>query len=165
MNPITSNAVYRESLNKLSFFSGVGFTKPDNYGRPSYLLIADCTTWWGASTGATPTGMTGIIASGIRQGFIQTHDLFEIVFGISYGRNSGSIGSVYTTSISSVRKTGVIAPVFLKNGNTYYMALKIIGSGTGYYFWGTRQNIALIQWINTTDSSGTLPSGWEIVTP
>ena len=166
MNPITSNAVYRESLNKLSFFSGADFTKPDNYGRPSYLLIADCTAWWGASAGATPKGMTGIIASGIRLGFIHTHDLFEIVFGISYGRNSGSIGSVYTSFISSVRNTGTITPVFLKNGNTYYMALKVIGSGTNYYFWGTRQGIiALTQWINTTDSSGTLPSGWEIVTP
>ena len=49
---------------------------------------------------------------------------------------------------------------------TYYMALKIIGSSTSYFFWGIRQSVnTFTQFINTTDSSGTLPSGWEIVIP
>lgn len=56
-----------------------------------------------------------------------------------------------------------VRPCILQNGSSYYLAIRIVGSGHHYYMQGFEINLlASFTQINCTDANGTLPSGYSV---
>lgn len=126
--------------------------KNDNSGYPVYILIANCTSTVNASSNGKHYGFTGIIIERRTSGYL-FEKVSKVTARIGYSVNSKSL----TSDNSS------IIPCIIKYGSNYYIALRTIGASHNLYFYGYSVNLlsSFIQ-VNTTDSSGTLPSGYTI---
>lgn len=127
-------------------------TKNDNSGYPVYILIADCTDTINASSGGSHHGFTGIIIES-RTGGYAYERVSKVIARVGYNVNNMCLTS----------DNDRIIPCILKNNSKYYIALKVFGSGHWLYFYGFKKNLlsSFIQ-VNTTNLSGTLPSGYSI---
>lgn len=127
-------------------------TKNDNNGYPVYILIADCTDTINASSGGLHHGFTGIIIESRISGYAY-ECVSKVIARVGYND--------YNMRLTSDNDR--IIPYILKNNSKYYIALKVFGSAHQLYFYGFKKNLlsSFIQ-VNTTDSSGTLPSGYSI---
>lgn len=160
---VTSDAVY----NRIGTFDYSLLGKPDNNGYPSYLLVANVTDWWNSSSGATQKGIVGILIGNIRSGYLWVTNIYHVIAGVAYGRTTSVTNGAKVSVIDTVRSDQQHVTIrYLKNNNNYYLALMFDGSGVDYHFLGKKTNaLDSIQWVNTTNNEGNLPSGWEVVTP
>lgn len=128
------------------------FTKNDNHGYPVYVLIADCTSTIGTSANGAHKGFTGIIFHKRTGGYI-SESVATVIARIGYANSSRSL----FTTISSIK------PCIIVNETKYYIALRVTGSGSEYYMHGYEIGLlSTFTQVNTTDSSGTLPDGYEL---
>lgn len=143
--------------------------KPDNSGYPVYRLLYDITDWYNGTTGVAYKGIDGIITQARTGGYL-SEGISTITAAVAWGRN----GQADTCVISNVRTltwaclgyvSNAVTPYILKCGSCYYLAIRAGGSGRPIFFTGrmSTPNSVLTTTVNTTDASGTLPTGWSIV--
>ena len=142
---------------------------PDNSGYPKYLKMCDVTTWYNSTTtGQMTQSFVGWIISSREGGYFSQNNIVEINAGVTYAKST----SVNQDSLHLYTSDGNYLPVILKetlDGVTkYYLAIKITSSGRVIILSGRfRMNDSSASnyigtWVNCTDSSGTLPTGYSV---
>lgn len=108
-------------------------SKNDNSGYPTYLLIADVTTWYNTTSSpyAKDSGIVGIIV-GWRTGNMSGTQVNRIIAWTSYSR------TYYRLQTDA---TGFYLPKIVSYDGKYYLALKLTGSGRSFYFIGYKTNL------------------------
>lgn len=129
-----------------------GFSKNDNHGWPVYVLIADCTSTVNASASGAQKGFTGIIIRKRTSGYVN-ETVAHVIARIGYASSSYTLKSTQSS----------VKPCILKNGDKYYIALRLTGSGGEVYMYGYEVGLlSTFTQVNTADSDGTLPEGYSV---
>lgn len=113
--------------------STLTMSKNDNSGYPTYLLIADVTTWYNTTSSpyAKDCGIVGIIV-GWRTGNMSGTQVNRIIAWTSYSR------TYYRLQTDA---TGFYLPKIVSYDGKYYLALKLTGSGRSFYFIGYKTGL------------------------
>lgn len=135
-----------------NYYKVFSFTKNDNSGRPTYILIANVTNWYNATSGDSQYGIRGLLV-GYRSGNRNGDGVSVINATVAYRKG-------YQRLHIDRTDTCVFPKVVLYNG-VYYLALYCVGSGFTFHIlgssWGTITNTQL-----NCDSSGFV-SGLSVV--
>lgn len=140
-----------------NYFQVYLFGKNDNGGKPTYILIADVTDWYNATTSTSPEvrhGIRGVVV-GERTGNRSGDAIGFINATVAWTKNGGYKLLVDKSDVN-------IRPRIVLYNGAYYLALYCIGSGFTFRIlgsaWGTITQTQLL----CTDSSGTV-SGLSVV--
>ena len=130
-------------------------------GNPTYLLMFDVTTWYNSTTtNQSKIGFTGLIYS-VRAGGNMQDEIAEVRMGVSYSKATSENGSTLLLRSSSSNYQPCI--VHDITNDKYYLSLRIIGyGGRPIRFQGVFSGTYVGTKINTTNSNGALPDGYEI---
>lgn len=143
---------YATTAKELTSYSAITFSKSDNSGKPCYLLIADVTSWYNVSSGATAYGVAGFVY-GYRNGAWPAYSM-NIAARCSYGKGYYSLNS----SLKSI-----IEPMVVSYNSKYYLALYLQGSNRTFNFIGGKDNLlSSFTELQCSDGNGTY-SGLSVV--
>ena len=143
---------YATTAKELTSYSAITFSKSDNTGKPCYLLIADVTSWYNVSSGATAYGVAGFVY-GYRNGAWPAYSM-NIAARCSYGKGYYSLNS----SLKSI-----IEPMVVSYNSKYYLALYLQGSNRTFNFIGGKDNLlSSFTELQCSDWNGTY-SGLSVV--
>ena len=152
-------------------------SKADNSGNPTYRLLYEITDWYnaaGTSSSNVPVrGLVGTFTHTRLTGYTGSGQTYVAAIA-AYGRGSCPIttcldGRIQLTYSDIGYQAYRTIPVVLKDSSDkYYLALKVTGSSHCYIFNGLAWNCDgtgtyLTDEICATDSAGTLPSGWTLM--
>ncbi len=129
------------------------FTKSDNGGRNTYLLIADITGYQSVTSGSPKFGFEGHVY-GDRGGSGATNISYVATVVATQAYNNGRI----LTSTSANCQPHVVS-----YNSRYYIALKLIGSSHVLYFSGKWWNALSPVTELLVPSGATLPTGMTVV--
>ncbi|TGY54148.1 hypothetical protein [Parabacteroides distasonis] len=142
------------NVSAIGSWQHVSFAKNDNRGYPTFILLANVTTWYNTTSGSS------------NQSFY-----FQ---GIFRGNRSGNISGCFITKINAVVQYNRtfyrleadgdhnIYPVIVLYNGAYYLALRLTGSGFDATGLAWISNTSIGTQLNATDSNGTV-SGLSIV--
>lgn len=142
------------NVSAIGSWQHVSFAKNDNRGYPTFILLANVTTWYNTTSGSS------------NQSFY-----FQ---GIFRGNRSGNINGCFITKINAVVQYNRtfyrleadgdhnIYPVIVLYNGAYYLALRLTGSGFDATGLAWISNTSIGTQLNATDSNGTV-NGLSIV--
>ena len=142
------------NVSAIGSWQHVSFAKNDNRGYPTFILLANVTTWYNTTSGSS------------NQSFY-----FQ---GIFRGNRSGNISGCFITKINAVVQYNRtfyrleadgdhnIYPVIVLYNGAYYLALRLTGSGFDATGLAWISNTSIGTQLNATDSNGTV-NGLSIV--
>lgn len=143
---------YATTAKELTSYSAITFSKSDNSGKPCYLLIADVTSWYNVSSGATGYGVAGFVY-GYRNGASPAHSM-NIAARCAHGKGFYSLNS----SLKSI-----IEPRVVSYNSKYYLALYLQGSNRTFNFIGRKDNLlSSFTELQCSDGNGTY-SGLSVI--
>lgn len=143
---------YATTAKELTSYSAITFSKSDNSGKPCYLLIADVTSWYNVSSGATAYGVAGFVY-GYRNGATPAYSM-NIAARCAYGKGYYSLNS----SLKSI-----IEPRVVSYNSKYYLALYLQGSNRTFNFIGRKDNLlSSFTELQCSDGNGTY-SGLSVI--
>lgn len=143
---------YATTAKELTSYSAITFSKSDNSGMPCYLLIADVTSWYNVSSGATAYGVAGFVY-GYRNGASPARSM-NINAICAYGKGYYSLDS----SLKSI-----IEPRVVSYNSKYYLALYLQGSNRTFNFIGRKDNLlSSFTELQCSDGNGTY-SGLSVI--
>lgn len=155
--PLTGGTVSGET--NINGITIKNYYLPDNSGWTKYFLMFDITSWY-TSTKGSKSGFTGQIFSQ-RPGGYMREEIAKIIMGVSYKKVDTEDGGQLCLRTTT---TGYIPCIVYDSINEkYYLALKIGGSDRVLCFAGCFQGTYLGTFISATDSTGTMPEGYEVV--
>lgn len=132
--------------------------KPDNGGRRVACLIADITSWKGATSNAGHFGFTGRMVDMRVEGYM-VEGITDVICRCGHTDTDKSKGQIHLYTSDSDRAV----PKIIKNGNNYYLAIIVTGSGHRYMMEGFFVD-CLNEFIYLNyDANGNLPTGASVV--
>lgn len=131
----------------------IQFSKNDNHGWPTYILLADVADWYNATAYGPAYFLQGIFA-GSRNGNLDGCNITKINLRLQYNKN------YYSLQVDNLGSC-ILPCVVLYNG-TYYAALRLVGSGFWAQGFVSRSHISIGTQLLSTDANGTV-SGLSIV--
>jgi len=147
----TTKAVTPKAVGNYHYMS---FGVSDNGGKPSYLLIADVTTWYNKTEGdgGSDAGIIGYMY-GQRGGNMAGTVVQKIIAMCCYNRT-------YRKMITD--DTTYLRPRVVSYNGKYYIALYKTGSGRNHYFVGYKANL-LSEFISVPCESDGTAAGLSVV--
>lgn len=143
---------YATTAKELTSYSAITFSKSDNSGKPCYLLIADVTSWYNASSGAVASGIVGFVY-GYRDGATPAYSM-NVAARCAYGKGYYSLNSSLTS---------IIEPRVVSYNSKYYLALYLQGSNRTFNFIGRKDNLlSSFTELKCSDGNGTY-SGLSVI--
>lgn len=130
-------------------------------GYPSYLLMFDITTWYNSTTtNQSKLGFTGEVISQRQGGYLAEH-VTKIYMSVAYQKATAENGTTLCLRTDSTIYRPCI--VYDSTNEKYYLALRVGGSNRTLYLQGVFVGTYVGTKIQTTDSDGTMPEGYEVV--
>ena len=147
---------YATSSGGVGSFKTFNFTKANNGGYPTFLLVSDVTDWYGRTSSTN-----------------STNTIFGLI-GDFIGKRSGNMTPTYKQSVVATvsyyniyRKLSAngerVLPYVISYDSKYYIALKLTGSNyTGYFFGYANELMSEFIQLNFTSATA-IPTGVTVI--
>lgn len=157
-NPVQNKVIYNKFKEKLEDLSTKAITIPDNGGNMKVLLMYDITSWVTASANIGLTGFEGLIFT-VRAGGYNSPQTIKLSIASAWGGKDVTAPDNQTLTLRT--ESGMFLPCVVLHESKYYLALRVRGSGRTAWMFGYFRGTWIGTWVNCTDTSGTLPSGYS----